>query len=197
MDRQVKKLNTQKDESDGGSEENGSDNDDSENGNDCNATSAARTTNSVSSGLMMNNTCESDSIDIKKCENCSTTASGQFHNTIKGTFCRACYSYWRRTGLMRNINLVRRNESIKPNTVNGKRKPPRGMYINVDDLLSIAKKPGQGDALLKVLDEEVNNFKRQIQNNKQIISQLETKIASGQVDSIRPVEVNKNFIELN
>lgn len=180
MDRQVRKLNTQKDESDNGSEV-GSEND-SENGNDLtNARSAP-----VGGGVM---TCDSDSIDTKKCENCSTTASGQFHNTSKGTFCRACYSYWRRTGLMRNINLVRHNESIKASSLAGKRKPPRGMYINIDDLLSIAKKPGQGDALLKVLDEEVNNIKRQVQNNKQLISQLKNKTASG-VDSFRPAEVN-------
>ena len=134
MDRQVKKLNTQKDESDNGSEV-GSEND-SENGNDCNSRAAPL----IGSGVL---NCDND--ETKKCENCSTTASGQFHNTIKGTFCRACYSYWRRTGLMRNINLVRRNESIKPNNLNGKRKPPRGMYINIDDLLNIAKKPGQGE----------------------------------------------------
>lgn len=181
MDRQVRKLNTQKDESDNGSEA-GSEND-SENGNDLTNARVAP----VGSGAM---NCDSDSIDTKKCENCSTTASGQFHNTSKGTFCRACYSYWRRTGLMRNINLVRHNESIKPSSLAaGKRKPPRGMYINIDDLLSIAKKPGQGDALLKVLDEEVNNIKRQVQNNKQLISQLKNKTASG-VDSFRPAEVN-------
>lgn len=187
MDRQVKKLNTQKDESDAGSEEEvGSDNDDSENGNE--TTNAIRAS-SVSAGLM---NCETDQNDTKKCENCSTTASGQFHNTIKGTFCRACYSYWRRTGLMRNINLVRRNESIRPPNLNGKRKPPRGMYINLDDLLSIAKKPGQGDAILKVLDEEVNNIKRQVQNNKQLISQLKLKTSSG-IDSFRPTEVGFTF----
>jgi len=186
MDRQVKKLNTQKDESDNNGSEIGSENDDSENGNETNAINAS----SVGAGLM---NCESDQIDTKKCENCHTTASGQFHNTIKGTFCRACYSYWRRTGLMRNMNLVRRNESIRPNTLNGKRKPPRGMYINLDDLLSIAKKPGCGDAILKVLDEEVNNIKRQVQNNKQLISQLKLKTSSG-IDSFRPTEPSNSKI---
>lgn len=185
MDRQIKKINnTQKDESDG-SEEVGSENDDSENGNDLNQRNA-----SVGAGELLNS--ENDTIDTKKCENCSTTASGQFHVTVKGTFCRACYSYWRRTGLMRNMNLVRsHNESVKPN---GKRKPPRGMYINLDDILLITKKPGQGDAILKVLDEEVNNIKHQVQNNKQLISQLKQKTSTSEVDSFRPAEVIKNSI---
>lgn len=177
MDRQVKKLNTQKDESDGS--EVASENDDSENGNDLNQRSA-----SVGAGVELNS--ENDTLDTKKCENCSTTASGQFHNTSKGTFCRACYSYWRRTGLMRNMNLVRgHNETVKPN----KRKPPRGMYINADDILLITKKQGQSDAILKNLNEEVNNIKHQVQNNKQLISQLKQKTSSG-VDSLRPAEVN-------
>lgn len=193
MDRQVRKLNTQKDESDNGSEV-GSEND-SENGNDLtNARNAP--VGSGGSGAM---NCDSDSItpiETKKCDNCSTTASGQFHHTGKGTFCRACYSYWRRTGLMRNINLARHNDSTKPSSLAGKRKPPRGMYINIDDLLSIAKKPGQGDALLKVLDEEVNNIKRQVQNNKQLISQLKNKTSSG-VDSFRPAEVKNHFFSIH
>lgn len=44
-----------------------------------------------------------------------------------------------------------------------KRKPPRGMYLNYDDLIAIATgPPGQGEALLKQLDTELVSLKRQV-----------------------------------
>ncbi len=71
-------------------------------------------------------------------------------------------------------------------------KPPRGMYINHDDLVTLATGPAlQGDTLLKGMDREIVSLKRnvsasynfpedpflsvlqslfQVQNNKQILS---------------------------
>jgi hypothetical protein len=63
------------------------------------------------------------------------------------------------------------------------------MYLNFEDLSTIANGPsGQGDAILKVLDSEVITLKRNVQNNKQIISQLKHKTAGG-IESYRIPEV--------
>jgi len=52
-----------------------------------------------------------------------------------------------------------------------KRKPPRGMYLNRDSLMVIATGPvGQGDVILKQHQIELVGLKRQVQNNKQLIS---------------------------
>lgn len=175
MDRQVRRFNTQKDDGSEAGSEGGSDNE-SDVANENNK--QAETDHGSQDGKV-------------RCENCYTTASGQFHNTSKGVLCRACYSYWRRTGMMRNMNSVRKHEpgSTRHNPMKSKRKPPRGMYISSSDLNTIAGgPPGQGEALLKAIDSEVINLKRQVQNNKQMISQLRHKTSCG-VDEFRPVEV--------
>lgn len=42
-----------------------------------------------------------------------------------------------------------------------KRKPPRGMYINHDDLVCMATGPaGQGESMLKAMDREIVSLKR-------------------------------------
>jgi hypothetical protein len=45
-----------------------------------------------------------------------------------------------------------------------KRKPPRGMYINNDSLMAFASctQPGQGDSILKKLDGDLVELKRQV-----------------------------------
>jgi len=44
-----------------------------------------------------------------------------------------------------------------------KRKPPRGMYLNADSLMSFATSPAaQADALLKKFDAELVELKRQV-----------------------------------
>ncbi len=173
MDRQAKKLTSHKDDgSDVGSDAN-SDND-SDNGNGNQKESVV---SSVRDGKPM-------------CSNCFTTSSGNFHNTNKGLLCRTCYSYWRRTGAMKNASVPKKHETGSTRHIQLKpRKPPRGMYLNFEDLSTIANGPsGQGDAILKVLDSEVITLKRNVQNNKQIISQLKHKTAGG-IESYRIPEV--------
>lgn len=116
-----------------------------------------------------------------RCENCCTTATGKFHDTYKGVLCNACYSYWRRTGTMKSTSPKKStsNDNSKP-TLSGQkqRKPPRGMYVDTDDLQACATgSEREGDVILKNLDQEIVSIKRQVQNNKQIISQLKQKIA--------------------
>lgn len=49
------------------------------------------------------------------------------------------------------------------NPMKHKRKPPRGMYLNYEDLQVIVNGPqGQADALLKSLDQELVSLKRQV-----------------------------------
>lgn len=119
-----------------------------------------------------------------RCGNCCTTASGQFHTTSKGVLCHACYSYWRRTGAMKT-SAVKRVEPMRHIPAKAKKKPPRGMYVDMSDLKQISHGPvGHGEVLLKQLDTEVVGLKRQVQSNKQIISQLKHKVADG-VDQLR------------
>ena len=59
-----------------------------------------------------------------------------------------------------------------------KRKPPKGMYVDKADLLQLATgAAGTGEAMLRALDQEIVSLKRQVQNNKQIISQTKHKIS--------------------
>lgn len=214
MDRQVKKLNTQKDESDAGSEagsendsENGGDRANSTNGGNGDNSTTGRMADSADSGSASvagaaagSSTGTAGSVDrpsneMQKCENCHTKQTGHFHQTSKGVLCRSCYSYWRRTGMMRpGPGYASTDEAancVMQSIAYAKRKPPRGMYMSVEDLCSIAKgPPGQADAMLRALDQEVIDMKRQVQSNKQIISQLKQKNADG-IDSMRLNEVNK------
>ncbi|XP_054152941.1 REST corepressor 1-like [Oppia nitens] len=162
MDRQAKKLTSHKDDGSDVGSDNGSDNE-------------SDTTNNKELSVQ-------NSRDGKPmCSNCFTTSSGQFHNTNKGVLCRTCYSYWRRTGAMKNTTTHKKHESASNRHIQLKpRKPPRGMYLSNDDLIAIANgPPGQGDAILKGLDSEVITLKRNVQNNKQIISQSKHKIGDG------------------
>ena len=44
-----------------------------------------------------------------------------------------------------------------------KRKPPRGMYLSQEDMMTIATGPtGQGDSILKQLDSELVSLKRMV-----------------------------------
>lgn len=66
-----------------------------------------------------------------------------------------------------------------------KRKPPRGMYLNQECLMSVATgPPGQGDTILKQYEVELVELKRQVQNNKQVLSSLKEK-SFGAVDLFR------------
>ena len=133
-----------------------------------------------------------------RCENCCTTATAQFHHTNKGMLCSACYSFWRRTGTMKCSGGKRQSSNVLSSSAESgaasssqgsgsqrpvlnkpqKRKPPRGMYINKEDLKELATGPsGTGENMLRALDQEIVNLKRMVQNNKQIISQMKHKIS--------------------
>jgi len=55
-------------------------------------------------------------------------------------------------------------------------KPPKGIYINHDDLVSLATGSNtQGEQILKSMDREIVSYKRVVQNNKQLLSMMGRK----------------------
>ncbi|KAK3093319.1 hypothetical protein FSP39_014033 [Pinctada imbricata] len=123
------------------------------------------------------------------CSNCGITTT-QLQSTPKGSLCTSCYQYWRRTGVMRTAGPKRHDHGQhRHNPMKHKRKPPRGMYINNEDLKGLVMgPPGQGEALLKSLDQELVSLKRQVQNNKQMVSLQKHKTVKG-IDDVKPPEM--------
>ncbi|XP_064623382.1 REST corepressor 3-like isoform X1 [Lineus longissimus] len=174
MDRQAKKLaNHREDDSDGGSDVSGNSDSDFEHSKENGKSEEGKSA----------------------CSNCAMNVS-QLHSTPKGSLCNSCYQYWRRTGLMRSNVGPRKHESQhagRHNPIKSRRKPPRGMYLNHDDFLAMATGPAaQGDAILKQLDVEIVSLKRQVRNNKQVISQY-VQVTTPGVDNLRPPENNNRI----
>lgn len=172
MDRQARKL---KEDQKGDASDNGSD-------------AGSEDEGGEGSGSKIMEQVPDSRVDGKpRCENCCTTATAQFHHTNKGMLCSACYSFWRRTGTMKSAANKRTaggadsGQSAHSRPVlakQQKRKPPKGMYVDKGDLHQLAKGPlGTGEVMLRTLDQEIVSLKRQVQNNKQIISQTKHKIS--------------------
>nr|KAG5714571.1 hypothetical protein BaRGS_007017 [Batillaria attramentaria] len=116
-----------------------------------------------------------------QCVNCGLSTT-QLHVTAKGSLCSSCYQYWRRTGVMRSAGPKRHEsqQAGRHNPIKHKRKPPKGMYLHSEDLMSmVSGPPGQAEAVLKQLDSEIVSLKRQVQNNKQLLSLQKHKMANG------------------
>ncbi|KAM9341633.1 REST corepressor 1 isoform 2-T2 [Symphorus nematophorus] len=71
-----------------------------------------------------------------------------------------------------------------------KKRPPRGMFLNQQDVLSLSSSSPQG--FIRQLDCQLVSIKRQIQSIKQSNSCLKEKISSG-VDEYRQPEVTQKF----
>ncbi|XP_062252842.1 REST corepressor 1 isoform X2 [Platichthys flesus] len=71
-----------------------------------------------------------------------------------------------------------------------KKRPPRGMFLNQQDVVSLSSSSPQG--LIRHLDGQLVSIKRQIQTVKQTNSALKDKISSG-VDEFRQPEVNQKL----
>ncbi|XP_060069941.1 REST corepressor 3-like [Ylistrum balloti] len=97
----------------------------------------------------------------------------------------------RRTGVIRSKRHDHGHSRHNP--MKHKRKPPRGMHINTEDLQLVGSGlSGQAEALLKALDTELVSIKRQVQNNKQIISMQKHKLTCG-IDELKPPESNQRI----
>lgn len=125
-----------------------------------------------------------------RCENCCTTATSQFHKSEKGLLCNTCHSFWKKTGTMKTKRPS--DPTFTRHTLTKtKRKPPRGMFIDRHDLESLANgPPGTGENLLRSLDQEIVALKRQVQNNKQIVSQTKHKVSVQINDDLQIPEVS-------
>nr|XP_019962477.1 PREDICTED: REST corepressor 1 [Paralichthys olivaceus] len=71
-----------------------------------------------------------------------------------------------------------------------KKRPPRGMFLNQQDVVSLSSSSPQG--LIRHLEGQLVSIKRQIQTIKQTNSALKDKISSG-VDEFRQPEVNQKL----
>lgn len=112
-----------------------------------------------------------------KCSNCGILCHVT-HSTPKGNFCGTCHQYWNRTAQIRPTTGPARKDGSKAggsqkynSILKNSGKPPKGMYVNHDDLVALATGPAtQGEQLLKAMDREIVSYKRTVQNNKQILS---------------------------
>lgn len=71
-----------------------------------------------------------------------------------------------------------------------KKRPPRGMFLNQEDVVSLSSSSPQG--LIRHLEGQLVSIKRQIQTIKQTNSALKDKISSG-VDEFRQPEVSQKL----
>jgi len=133
---------------------------------------------------------EADKEGEKKPENCGNCGiqCHQTQTTPKGNVCGTCHSFWQKTGQMRPTTGPLRKDGLKAtrNVFRNSTKPPKGMHINHDDLVSLATGPnGQGESLLKSLDREILDSKRSVQNNKQLLATLRRKTRGADVEPYR------------
>ncbi|XP_071080401.1 REST corepressor 1-like isoform X1 [Haliotis cracherodii] len=140
---------------------------------------------------------ENGKVEKDHCGNCKLKTS-QLHVTPKGSLCNICYQYWRRSGVMRPQGLKRHESQHtgRAHPLKHKRKPPRGMHLTYDDLMSMVNGPApQAEAVLKSLDSELVALKRQVtivQNNKQMLSLQKHKLSDG-IDKFKSQELNQKI----
>jgi len=133
-------------------------------------------------------------VDASKptCSNCGILCH-VVHPTPKGDMCGTCHQYYNRTGQLRPTTGPGRKDGSKAGgtqkynaLLKNSGKPPKGMYINHDDLVSLATGPSsQGEQLLKSMDREIVTYKRTVQNNKQILSSLTRRNMDRNIDPYR------------
>ncbi|XP_018803008.1 PREDICTED: REST corepressor isoform X1 [Bactrocera latifrons] len=126
------------------------------------------------------------------CTNCGVPCS-VLNASPHGKLCSSCHHHWRRTGNKRPTSgPYFGKRSRDRNAERHKRKPPRGMYINHDDIVALARANDNQDELLANTDREIVSLLSQVQLNKQNISALKRKNSEG-IDDMRPAE-NTNRI---
>ena len=92
---------------------------------------------------------------------------------------------------MRSAGPKRHDSSStgRHNPIKHKRKPPKAMYLDQNDLMAmVSGPPNQPEIILKALDSELVSLKRMVQNNKQLLGQQKHKLATG-VDDFKPPDV--------
>ncbi|XP_053680375.1 REST corepressor 3 [Anopheles nili] len=145
------------------------------------------------------------------CTGCGVTCS-EVHASSHGKLCGSCHHHWRRTGVLRPttgpsfMNKRTRGSNILGKSGDShKRRPPKGMYINHDDIVKLAstaqnddggvvsggggsRKGNPNDDLLASMDREIVSLLSQIQYNKQRASGLKRK-NEDVLEVLKPPEV--------
>ena len=106
-----------------------------------------------------------------KCFNCGILCHVT-HSTPKGQMCGTCHQYYTRTGHIRPTTGPIRKDGTKSkhSLFKNNSAPPKGMYVNHDDLVALATGPQtQGEALLKSMDREIVSYKRVVSRLSWII----------------------------
>ncbi|KAG0718944.1 REST corepressor 2 [Chionoecetes opilio] len=128
--------------------------------------------------------------ESKHCSNCTIPAS-MLNESPKGLQCHTCYSHWKKVGSLRpTVGPMKRDKQL----IKHKRRPPRGMHINHEDLMAMISSgppgppgaPTPGQQLLRHMENEVIALKRQLQINKAQISGQRGKIADDGITTYRP-----------
>uniref|UniRef100_A0A2M4BHA2 Putative dna-binding protein n=1 Tax=Anopheles marajoara TaxID=58244 RepID=A0A2M4BHA2_9DIPT len=142
------------------------------------------------------------------CTGCGVSCS-EVHPTPQGKLCGSCHHHWRRTGVLRPTSgpscmkkRARGSNILGKSGDSHKRRPPKGMYINHDDIVKLAnseqkiddasggvRKGIPNDDLLAGMDREIVKLLSQIQYNKQTVSGLKHDIDES-LEVLKPPEVN-------
>jgi ELM2 domain./Myb-like DNA-binding domain. len=101
------------------------------------------------------------------CSNCHIHCSNCY-STPKGKMCASCQMHFKRTGTLRPTMA---NDVNTLSVLKLRKNPPKGMYLNHDDL-SLLSIDSQANSVLSNLSREVVSCKHTIQLNKQAISAL-------------------------
>ena len=107
-----------------------------------------------------------------KCFNCGILCHVT-HPTPKGQMCGTCHQYYTRTGNVRPTSAPIRKDGSKSkhSLFKNNNQPPKGMYVNHDDLVALATGPvSQGESLLKSMDREIVSYKRVVSLIRKIAS---------------------------
>ncbi|KAL5277560.1 RCOR3 family protein [Megaselia abdita] len=123
------------------------------------------------------------------CSTCSVSCTA-LNTTPNGVVCNSCYQHWRRTGNKRPTSGPYFGKRGRDRNVDRhKRKPPRGMHINHDDIVTLASSNNNPDELLAQIEREIVSNLSQVQINKQLIEMKNVENS----DDLRPAEANNRI----
>ncbi|KAH8294444.1 hypothetical protein KR018_005354 [Drosophila ironensis] len=111
------------------------------------------------------------------CKTCNVVCHVLFDSSL-GRMCKSCHTHWRRTGNRRPISGPESNAPRRSTHSNAaaadrsKRKPPKGMYINHDDLTALAS-CRNSSVYLAERDRKISALMAEIQKNRQTMEQLD------------------------
>lgn len=148
----------------------------------------------------------------KICSNCDLITD-DLHSTPKGFLCNACYIYYKNTsGLMRpdNLNIVNgtlssdqsdtdlfnkkaQNAKEARNFQKSLRKPPKGIYLNYDELVNLAE--FDSNIIFDMLDKRLFSLKQEVQTNKQTITSMIDELASDD-DKNSVIEIDHELLKV-